>query len=124
MNASIERISPSPPRGRLASTSRSSRNARGGLLNLNNWRRRVWGPAIEASGVATPARIYDLRATFVSDALAAGVPVFEVAKIAGTSVRMIERHYGRLLDGSASTIAGRLDALDVERDRAAERLGV
>ena len=84
----------------------------------------MWGPAIEASGVATPARIYDLRATFVSDALAAGVPVFEVAKIAGTSVRMIERHYGRLLDGSASTIAGRLDALDVERDRAAECLGV
>ncbi len=75
----------------------------GGLLNLDNWRRRVWAPAVEASGVATPARIYDLRATFVSDALAAGVPVFEVAKIAGTSVRMIERHYGRLLDPYRTT---------------------
>ena len=30
----------------------------------------------------------------------------------GTSVRMIERHYGRLLDGAGAGIAGRLDALD------------
>jgi integrase len=35
--------------------------ARGGLLNIDNWRRRVWAPAIEASGVTRPARIYDLR---------------------------------------------------------------
>ena len=33
-----------------------------------------------------PARIYDLRATFISDALAAGVSVFELARIMGTSV--------------------------------------
>jgi Phage integrase, N-terminal SAM-like domain len=35
----------------------------GGLLNLDNFRRREWAPAIEASGVRTPARIYDLRST-------------------------------------------------------------
>jgi integrase len=91
----------------------------GGLLNLDNWRRRMWGPAIEAAGVATPARIYDLRSTFASDALAAAVPVFELARIMGTSVRMIERHYGALLDGSAAGIAGRLDALDATRDQSA-----
>jgi hypothetical protein len=28
----------------------------------------------------------------------------------GTSVRMIERHYGALLDGAGSAIADRLDA--------------
>jgi integrase len=89
----------------------------GGLLNLDNWRRRVWAPAVEASGIATPARIYDLRSTFASDALAAGVSVFELARIMGTSVRMIERHYGALLDGAGAGIAGRLDALDAERDR-------
>jgi integrase len=27
----------------------------GGILNLNNWRRRTWAPAIEASGVPRPA---------------------------------------------------------------------
>jgi len=88
----------------------------GGLLNLNNWRRRTWAPAIEASGVRRPARIYDLRSTFISEALAAGVPVFTVAKVAGTSVRMIELHYGSLLDGATADIADRLDALDGERD--------
>jgi hypothetical protein len=62
-------------------------------LNLDNFRRREWTPAVEASGVL---RIYDLRSTFASNALAAGVTVFEPARIMGTSVRMIERHYGAL----------------------------
>jgi integrase len=91
---------------------------RGGLLNLDNWRRREWGPALEASGTARPARIYDLRSTFASDALAAGVSVFELARIMGTSVRMIERHYGALLDGAGAGIAGRLDAFDAGREQA------
>jgi hypothetical protein len=90
----------------------------GGLLNLNNWRRREWAPAVEASGIALPARIYDLRATFASDALAANVSVFRLARVMGTSVRMIERHYGALLDGAGVDIADRLDTLDLERDRA------
>jgi hypothetical protein len=55
------------------------------LLNLDNLRRREWALAIEASGVTRPARSYDLRSTFASRALAAGVPVFELAKIMGTS---------------------------------------
>jgi integrase len=95
----------------------------GGALNLNNWRRRTWAPAIEAAGVARPARIYDLRSTFASDALAAGVSVFELARIMGTSVRMIEMHYGALLDGAGAGLAARLDALDRGRDDAAEASG-
>ena len=85
-----------------------------------NWRRRTWAPAVEASGVRRPARIYDLRSTFASDALAAGVSVFELARIMGNSVRMIERHYGALLDGAGAEIASRLDLLDAERERAAD----
>ena len=92
----------------------------GGVVNLDNWRRRVWAPAIEAAGIRTPARIYDMRSTFASDALAAGVSVFELARIMGTSVPMIERHYGTLLDGATEGIAGRLDALDAERDETAD----
>jgi hypothetical protein len=71
-------------------------------------------PAVEASAVRTPATLYDLRDTFASNALAAGVTVFELAKIMGTSVRMIERHYGALLDGAHAGIAGRLDAFEAE----------
>ena len=94
----------------------------GGLLNLDNFRRREWAPAIEAAGIPTPARIYDLRSTFASNALAGGVSLHELARIMGTSIEMIERHYGTLLDGALEGIAGRLDAFDAEQDRAAERV--
>jgi hypothetical protein len=57
---------------------------------------------------------HDLRSTFASNALAAGVTVFELAKIMGSSVRMIERHYGALLDGAGAGISGRLGALEAE----------
>jgi hypothetical protein len=77
-------------------------------------------PAIEASGVSTPARIYDLRSTFASNALAAGVTVFELARVMGTSVLMIERHYGALLDGAQAGIAGRLDVLEARLQEEAE----
>jgi integrase len=94
----------------------------GGPLNLDNFRKRVWAPAVEASGIQTPARMYDLRSTFASNALAAGVTVFELAKVLGSSVRMIERHYGTLIGGAHAGIAGRLDALEaaLERDAAGQ----
>jgi hypothetical protein len=76
--------------------------------------------AVKASGVAKPARIYDLRSTFASNALAAGVTVFELARVMGTSVAMIERHYGALLDGAHAGIAGRLDALEAEFEEQAD----
>jgi integrase len=94
-----------------------------GLLNLDNFRRREWAPAVEAAGVASPARIYDLRSTFASNALAAGVTIFELARIMGTSVRMIERHYGALLDDARAGIAGRLDALETELEEQAAAKG-
>jgi integrase len=78
---------------------------------------------LEAAGVRKPARIYDLRSTFASRALAAGVTVFELARIMGTSVRMIERHHGALLDGAGAGISGWLDALGAELEQAAEAEG-
>jgi integrase len=85
----------------------------GGPLNLGNFRKRDWNPAVEASGVERPATPYDLRDTFASNALHAGVTVFELARVMGTSVRMIERHYGALIDGAHAGIVARLDALEV-----------
>ena len=41
----------------------------------------------------------------------------------GTSVRMIERHYGALIDGAHAGIAGRLDALESNLVDAADRTG-
>jgi len=76
------------------------------------------GPAIEAAGVDKPGRICDLRSTFASNALAAGVTVFELAKVMGTSVAMIERHHGTLIGGAYAGIARRLDVLKIELERA------
>jgi integrase len=88
---------------------------RGAHVNLRNFRRREWHPALDAAGIP-PRRIYDLRSTFASQALAAGVSVFDLAKIMGTSVRMIECHYGALLHGSG-------DAIRVKLDEYLDRLG-
>ena len=65
-----------------------------GPFDIANFRRRAWGPAIDAAGIQKPARIYDLRSTFASNALAAGITMFELARITGTSAKMIEQHYG------------------------------
>jgi hypothetical protein len=43
---------------------------------------------------------------FASNALAAGVSVFELASVMGTSVAMIERHYGTLVEGAEPTSHG------------------
>ena len=81
-----------------------------GPFDVANFRRRVWAPAIEAAGVTKPARIYDLRSTFISNALASGLTVFETARIAGTSVKMIELHYGALVDTARESLLERLEA--------------
>jgi integrase len=90
----------------------------GGPLDLGNFRRREWTPAVESAAIAKPARIYDLRSTFASNALAAGVTPFELARIMGTSVRMIERHYGTLIAGAREGIATRLAAIEAELEQA------
>ncbi len=41
----------------------------------------------------------------------------------GTSVAMIERHYGALLDGAGADIARRLSAFEARRDAGDERAG-
>jgi integrase len=82
---------------------------RGGSFDLHNFRNRIWGPAVDAAGIVKPARLYDLRSTFASNALAAGITTFELARIMGTSVGMIEAHYGALIDTAHDAILTRLE---------------
>jgi integrase len=81
-----------------------------GPFDVHNFRRREWNPAVDASGVEKPARLYDLRSTFASNALAAGITVYELARIMGTSVSMIEARYGALLDTAHESLLERLEA--------------
>jgi hypothetical protein len=75
---------------------------------------RVLGPArglpsLGRRGSATPARLYDLRSRFASNALARGITVYELARIMGTSVGMVEAHYVALLDTAHDSLLERLD---------------
>jgi integrase len=81
-----------------------------GPFDVHNFRRRQWNPAVTSSGVAMPARLYDLRSTFASNALTR-LTVYELARIMGTSVAMIESHYGALLDTAHESLLERLDAV-------------
>jgi hypothetical protein len=51
-----------------------------------------------------------VRHTFVSEAIAAGIPTFEIARMAGTSVLQIEKTYGHLLADSVERGRAALDA--------------
>jgi integrase len=83
--------------------------ARGGHLGLDSWRTREWYPALDAAGLARRGP-YALRHTFATEALAAGVSTFELARVMGTSLAMIDRTYGHLARDSEASIRARLDA--------------
>jgi integrase len=84
---------------------------RGGHLNLHNWRRDAWKPALTAAGLdyRTP---YAMRHTFISEAIAAGIATFEIARMAGTSVLQIEKTYGHLLPDALERGRAALEAFD------------
>jgi integrase len=69
---------------------------RGGYLDLHNFRNRNWKPAQVAVGIEPFRRIYDLRHTFATFALRAGLSTFELSRYMGASLTMIDRHYGHL----------------------------
>lgn len=68
----------------------------GGYLDLHNFRNRNWKPAQQAAGIEPFRRIYDLRHTFATFALRAGISTFELSRYMGASLTMIDRHYGHL----------------------------
>lgn len=81
----------------------------GGFLNLSNFRVLDWKPALKAAGV--PYRPpYALRHSFASWSIAAGVGLFELARIMGTSVDMLDKVYGHLLSDSLDRARHALDS--------------
>jgi integrase len=59
---------------------------RGGYLDLHNFRRRVWTPAQRAAGIDPLRRPYDLRHTFATFALRAGISTFDLSRFMGASL--------------------------------------
>jgi hypothetical protein len=56
------------------------------------------------------------RAHLASNALAAGVGTFELARCMGTSLEMIDRHYGHLVRVADDAFRSKLDASSAQRD--------
>jgi integrase len=93
---------------------------KGGYLSLDNFRTREWYDALDAAGLARRGP-YHLRHTFASEALAAGISIFELARVMGTSVKEIDRTYGHLAHDSEDAIRARLEARGVAAPEALER---
>ena len=53
---------------------------RGGYLDLHNFRSRNWKPAQIAVGIEPVRRVYDLRHTFATFALRAGISTFALSR--------------------------------------------
>jgi integrase len=83
--------------------------ATGGHIGLDTWRTREWYPALDAAGLRRRGP-YQLRHTFATEALAAGISIFELARVMGASVKTIDKHYGHLARDSEQAIRARLDA--------------
>jgi integrase len=85
---------------------------RGGYLDLHNFRNRNWKPAQLAARIEPFRRIYDLRHTFATFALRAGISTFELSRYMSASLTMIDRHYGHLARDGREHAIRLLDSLD------------
>jgi integrase len=85
--------------------------ARGGHLDLHNFRERHWKAALRAAGLDY-RRPYDLRHTYATFSIAAGVSLFAIARRMGTSLEMIDKTYGHLAPDADDYELGLLDAFD------------
>lgn len=69
------------------------------------WNKDAWKypikDAVLAAGLPSAASAYTLRHSVITDLIRARLPILTVAQLSGTSVAMIERHYGHLVRDDA-----------------------
>jgi len=85
---------------------------RGGYLDIHHFRPYQWRTAQLAVGINPLRRIYDLRHTFATFALRAGISTFDLSRYMGASLTMIDRHYGHLARDGREHAIQLLDALN------------
>lgn len=69
------------------------------------WNKDAWkypiNEAVKAAGLPGAASAYTLRHSVITDLIRARLPILTVAQLSGTSVAMIEKHYGHLVRDDA-----------------------
>lgn len=82
--------------------------------NGKGWDKNYWNEPIaaaaKAAGLEAGITTYTLRHSVITDLVVANKPLLTVAQIAGTSVEMIERHYGHLVGSAAVAVLEELSA--------------
>lgn len=74
--------------------------ANGEMWNKDAWKYPI-KEAVIAAGLPYAASAYTLRHCVITDLIRAGLPILTVAQLSGTSVAMIEKHYGHLVRDDA-----------------------
>jgi integrase len=84
---------------------------KGGPLRNSNFRRTVWNPAVEASGMPADLVPHDLRDTAASLMIGAGASIKAVQRALGhASAAMTLDTYGGLFEDDLEDLADRLEA--------------
>ncbi len=94
---------------------------RGGYFDLPNFRNRYWKPAQITAGIVPLRRVYDLRHTFATFALRAGISTFDLSRYMGASLTMIDRHYGHLARDGREPQSGSLTATRTSKPPTSKR---
>ena len=68
--------------------------------NKDTWKHPI-KDAVIAAGLPRAASAYTIRHSVITDLVRARLPILTVAQLAGTSVPMIEKHYGHLVQDDA-----------------------
>lgn len=93
-------------------------------INQSEWARTHWTTALDATNLRK-RKFYATRHTFISVGLTHGVNAKYLAEYCGTSLQMIERHYGRFLlsreDAQLALLMGSQPEPAAEQDRAEPR---
>ncbi len=85
--------------------------ADGDYIKQGTFRLRHWGPALRAAGIDHRG-VYACRHTFAAWSIAAGIQLFYLSRIMGTSVTQIDATYGHLVPDSEEYLRGLLDTYD------------
>jgi integrase len=93
-------------------------NKSGQRVEHVTFRMRHWGPALAAAGLDHRG-VYATRHTFAAWSIRAGVNLFYLSRVMGTSLTQIDRTYGHLVPDSDEYVRGLLDNYDETKAKVA-----